>query len=352
MTSKPRIETLGHVASLDGVRAIAVLLVMGYHAALPGFDGGQAGVDMFFVLSGFLITSLLLVERDRNHRINLPAFYMRRVLRLYPALLVAIAGAVALAALRVPIFHTPARGVGNTLGVAPYSLFYTMNIARAMGWNTGGLLAHTWSLAIEEQFYLIWPIVTIIVLGRRSGLQWLLAIATIGAVASASLRAGLFAAGAEKAFVYNATFTHVDGILAGCALGIGWAAYRGVLRRFAHPILPIVVFAVGFVITVRGEHMYTYGYAAFALLTVVLINDMLARPESRAARMLAHRVPVAIGRRSYGLYLYHFPIFVFIGMTGGLLDAAIGFAAAFAAAWFSFAYIERPFLRMKTRWSV
>ena len=221
-----------------------------------------------------------------------------------------------------------------------------------MGWNTGGLLAHTWSLAIEEQFYLIWPIVTILVIGRRSGMRWLLTIAVTGAILSASLRAGLYTAGADTAFVYNATFTHVDGILAGCALGIGWAVHRGTLQRIARPILPLAIFAIGFVITVRGEGMYTYGYATFVVLTFLLIIDLLARPHSVVARVLSHPVPVAIGRRSYGLYLYHWPIFVFLGMTGGLRDAALGFAAAFAAAWFSFAFIERPFLRMKARWSV
>jgi peptidoglycan/LPS O-acetylase OafA/YrhL len=97
--------------------------------------------------------------------------------------------------------------------------------------------------------------------------------------------------------------------------------------------------------------MNTYGFAVIVVLTMLLIVDVLARPESLTARALAHPAPVAIGRRSYGLYIHHFPIFVFIGMDGRLLDAALGITAAFVVAWFSFAVIEQPFLRMKGRWA-
>ncbi len=139
------------------------------------------------------------------------------------------------------------------------------------------MLGHAWSLAIEEQFYLIWPVVAVVLLKRRYGVIRVAQIAAVGAVDSAALRAGLDAGGVRSELLHNATFSHIDGVLAGCAL--------------------------------------------------------------------------AVGRRSYGLYIYHWPIFVFIGMDGRLLDGALGFAAAFIAAWFSFAVIEQPFLRMKGRWT-
>ena len=159
MTTAP--TPLGHVPALDGVRGLGVLAVMGFHAVLPGFAGGDSGVDVFFVLSGFLITSLLLDEQHRSGRIGLAGFYMRRALRLYPALIVTIVGAIALAWARIPIFDASRRGLDATLEAVPYTLFYTMNIPRAAGWTGGGMLGHAWSLAIEEQFYLLWPPVVI-----------------------------------------------------------------------------------------------------------------------------------------------------------------------------------------------
>ena len=140
---------------------------MGFHAGIAGFHGGRAGVDVFFVISGFLITTLLLVERDRSGRIGLGAFYMRRVLRLYPALLAAVAGALLLAYLKMPVFDASSASFDDTLEGTPFALFYTMNLARAADWSSGGFLGHTWSLAIEEQFYLVWPVVVILVLRRR-----------------------------------------------------------------------------------------------------------------------------------------------------------------------------------------
>ena len=214
-------RSLGHLRSLDGLRAVAVLVVMAFHAGIAGFHGGRAGVDVFFVISGFLITTLLLVERDRSGRIGLGAFYMRRALRLYPALLVAVAGALLLAYLKMPVFGASSASFDSTLEGTPFALFYTMNVARAAEWSNGGFLGHTWSLAIEEQFYLVWPVVVILVLRRRGPalLGWL---ALACAVTSAVLRTGLDAAGIDPELLYNATFSHVDGIFAGCALGVLW----------------------------------------------------------------------------------------------------------------------------------
>ena len=207
-----------------------MVLVLAFHASLPGFRGGRAGVDVFFVLSGFLITSLLLVEHDRRDKIDLRAFWMRRALRLYPALIVAIAGALFLAWLKMPVFGATNRSLLETLKAVPFTLFYTMNIPRAAGWSGGGMLGHAWSLAIEEQFYLIWPVVAVALLNRRRGAVRMAQIAVAGAVVSASLRAGMDAAGVRSELLYNATFSHIDGVLAGCALAVGWAMYRGTVR--------------------------------------------------------------------------------------------------------------------------
>ncbi len=288
MNGTKQCERLGHVPALDGIRAIAVVLVLAFHANLPGFRGGRAGVDVFFVLSGFLITSLLLVEHDRRDKIDLRSFWMRRALRLYPALIVAIAGALFLAWLKMPVFGATNRSFLETLKAVPFTLFYTMNIPRAAGWSGGGMLGHAWSLAIEEQFYLIWPVVAVALLKRRRGAVRMAQIAVVGAVVSAALRAGMDAAGVRSELLYNATFSHIDGVLAGCALAVGWAMYRGTVRKFGHPILPPVIAIVGTVIIIRGKDMNTYGFAVIVMLTILLIIDVLARPESLTARALAH----------------------------------------------------------------
>jgi len=168
---------------------------------------------------------LLLVEHDRRGKIDLRSFWMRRALRLYPALVVAIAGALLLAWLKMPIFGATNRSLVETLKAVPFTLFYTMNIPRAAGWSGGGMLGHAWSLAIEEQFYLIWPVVAVVLLKRRYGVIRVAQIAAVGAVDSAALRAGLDAGGVRSELLHNATFSHIDGVLAGCALAVGRRSY-------------------------------------------------------------------------------------------------------------------------------
>jgi peptidoglycan/LPS O-acetylase OafA/YrhL len=342
---------LGRVASLDGMRAIAVLMVMAYHANIPGFDGGNAGVDVFFVLSGFLITVLLLSERTRNGSIRLGAFYMRRALRLYPALGAAVLFAIALAALKMPVFDASSDSLRNTLQMTPFALLYTANIPRAFGWNGGGFLGHTWSLAIEEQFYLVWPVVVIFVMRRRSSLAMLGWIALGCAVSSAVLRAGLDLAGVRSEGLYNATFTHVDGIFAGCALAVVWVMRPAVLAKFASWWLTIAAVIVSAIVVIDGRNMNVYGFAVVVVATLVVLCNLLVRSTSPVAGALSHPAMVAIGQRSYGLYLYHWPIFLFLGLDLRPHILLLGFGGSFAAAWLSYAYVEMPFLRMKRRWA-
>jgi len=342
---------LGHVPALDGARAIAVLVVMGYHANIPGFEGGSAGVDVFFVLSGFLITALLLQEKVRHEAIRLGAFYMRRVLRLYPALIAATMFALALAALKMPIFGASSSSLVNTLQMAPFTLLYTANLPRAAGWNGGGFLGHTWSLSIEEQFYLIWPVVVIVVLHRRSHPAVLGWTALACAIASAVLRGGLDLAGFRSEGLYNATFTHVDGIFAGCALAVLWALRPATLSYLANSWLTLVSVLAAVAAIIHGQNMNVYGFVVVVAATLAVLCSLLARPTSRLSGVLSHPVMVAIGKRSYGLYLYHWPIFLFIGIDSRPHVLALGFGWSFLAAWLSYAYIEKPFLRMKGRWA-
>ena len=221
-TENPREPTaLRFVPGLDGLRGVAVLAVMGFHAGLGPVNGGLLGVDMFFVLSGFLVTSLLLAEHARTGTIKLIAFWGRRARRLLPALLVLLIGIGAYA-----------RWVGGGVppaqlrGDALFTLVYSANwhfIASGQDYfvRFGALspLLHTWSLAVEEQFYLVWPLIALVVLSRfgRRGLGW--AAGVIGA-ASAALCAALYLAGASIDRLYYGTDTRAQSIMVGAVLAV------------------------------------------------------------------------------------------------------------------------------------
>jgi len=251
----------------------------------------------------------------------------------------------------VPIFDASSATFDATAKGVPFSLFYTMNLARAASWSDGGFLGHTWSLEIEEQFYLAWPVIVILLTRSRSGVARLGWLATFCALTSAVLRGVLGRVGIDGELLYNATFSHVDGIFAGCALGVLWFARPDLVRRFAHPAYAAIAVGTATIVIVHGQHMNAFGFAIIVLCTVVGLADLLARRTSVSSTFLSHPVPVAVGRRSYGLYLYHWPIFLFIGIDTRPALVALGFALTFATAWLSFALIERPFLRLKERWS-
>lgn len=341
--------TLGRLPSLDGMRAIAVLLVMYFHAG-TNFSGGRAGVDVFFVLSGFLITALLLEEHDKNNRISLRSFYMRRVLRLYPALVATIGVAVVLAAAKMPVFGGSADALKSTVKATPAVLLYFINFTRAFNWAGGGFLGHAWSLAIEEQFYLVWPFVVILLLRKRSEavVGW---VAFGCAVGSAASRTILDLAGVRSELLYNATFSHVDGIFAGCAMAVLWRRRSDLVARFCNTTTSVIAAIVAAVVIYDGRRMSEYGFAVVVLATTLILGDLATHRTTTQTSLLSHPSLVAIGRRSYGLYLYHWPIFLFIGIDTRLHVFALGFIGAFAAAWLSYGLLETPFLRMKHRWS-
>ena len=338
-------------AGLDGLRAVAIVAVLGTHF---GFLGPIAviGVDLFFVISGFLITSLLLRERDSTGSLAVGAFWTRRALRLLPALACAMvfAGVVALMA-------TPALRHQTMTGL-PWVTFYLGNWHMAAQGGQGlGLLAHTWSLSIEEQFYLLWPLIVTLVAYRTIRSRYAMAI-VLGVLAVADMAYFLWAMNHWSGAYYR-TDTHAMGLLAGCALAFlvnhdgrvlvldgDWARRAQMAATAA-----LVIFAV-LCISQRGRSIMMVGGT---LASLVLVTGIVLVPTGTLTRLLSNRGPVWIGRRSYGIYLYHFPlvlVFVQSHLFHGIEHTgvvAICIAASFLLAAASYRWVELPFLRRKPR---
>jgi peptidoglycan/LPS O-acetylase OafA/YrhL len=309
---------LGYRPALDGLRGIAVLLVLAQHALVPGFArSGTVGVTMFFVLSGFLITTLLLEERERG-RINLGAFYLRRARRLLPALVLFL---VVMAVI----------GVGADM-IAASAFYYAnwLHIAR------DGMepLGHVWSLSVEEQFYILWPLV-LIVLSPTA--RWL----AVGLGVSVVLRMVLWFAG-ETTLAFFSTFTRADGLLGGCLL-----AYAFAVRPW-QPARWMVGAAIAGLVLVSVIGSLDFLVSVGIPLTIAASAVLIAVAAQSSPTVLTWRPLVYVGTISYGLYLWHGPLLSWgrQGVEWWAMGTLI--VGAFAIAAVSYRYVERPFLRRRS----
>lgn len=310
--------------SLDGIRALSVIAVMAFHARVPGFTGGFLGVDVFFVLSGFLITRLLQDEHDRTGGIALLPFYTRRLRRLYPALLVFLSVYLLLAPHAFPL--TPHRKHAMD---AFLTVTYLSDIAQGSGYKFK-YLVHTWSLAAEQQFYLIWPPILLLVL-RLPGHRAVRVLALLFVAATAWRWSNTALLGEDHWRVYYRFDTHATGLLLGCLLAVArveldkrwaWAGFAGL--------------AVAMAAFVQKDIATSVIGLSLAELSAGLI--VAARPGWLGVAPLA-----CIGQLSYGLYLWHYP-----AMRWGRLHEwhwlatfAFGAALALAAAWLSYHLVEK-----------
>lgn len=303
------------IPALDGLRALAIAVVAGYHLDREVVPAGFWGVLLFFVLSGYLITRLLAVERDRTGRIHLGIFYLRRGLRLLPALFIVCIALLA---------------AGSAWSSVAPALGYYGNYARIGGVDLG-LLTHSWSLAVEEHFYLVWPLVIAAVPARhRLRAVGLLALAAVvwRGIAIVVMSAG---------WVYNATDTNAAALLAGCWLAVArptaarWAVWAG----WSVPALAGLVFlpALG----VEGPGFLWGGFLAIAL-SMAAIQFALTRPA-----WLEGRVVVWVGKVSYGLYLWHY---VYIRSD---IPAPVAIVLTFATTAASWYLVELPIQRWRRR---
>lgn len=346
--------TLGHRKALDGVRGLAILLVLAYHIPSLPLGGGFIGVDLFFVLSGFLITTLLLEEWRENGDLNLKAFYVRRTLRLLPALVVVLAAMVAVSALTEP---PPASAAMRTS--AAITLFYSANWFLAFRAYPRPELSATWSLSVEEQFYILWPALLWGMLRAGWSRRAILTAATLGMAASAVARAMVWNATGSFDRVMFGTDTHADGLLAGVVVAL--LVTGGIVPRSAGGVRAlqgaalVVLACIGIFLPLgwSGDaSMFLGGYVAVDVAAAVLVASLVTSPWAGLRAIFEWAPLVWLGRISYGVYLWHFAAPWILSRTGvalgrGYWPAAIGLTIAAAA--LSFCALEQPLLRVKRR---
>lgn len=313
--------------ALTGLRAAAILPVIAYHCKVPLFIGGFYGVDIFFVLSGFLITSLLVAEYEAAGSIDLPRFYISRFLRLTPPLLVCLGVVFAI-------------GLEGPLKVLVAG-FYLTDVVAPFSSHPYGALVHTWSLAVEEHYYFIWPVVLVAVLRTRDPLRWVM---ILFAMATAwRLLTMPFVPGTMTYFRFDA---RLSGLLLGSAVALAGN------RIEISPLTPRLSI---YVLIVAMVSQLVYSQQAFIVFTAVELAAaglLLAclQPQTPVYKALSHPWLVKIGLWSYGLYLWHYPITFWVRQDCPwpvtlLLTLALGFPLAIA----SHHFIEMPIQQFRKR---
>jgi peptidoglycan/LPS O-acetylase OafA/YrhL len=360
---------LGHRPELDGLRGLAVLSVMAVHT--PQFSryvpGGFLGVDLFLVLSGFLITCLLVEEHARRGSIRLRLFYARRALRLLPALWVLL-GALALLALY--------SDVPWAAQISPKTIFRGELLVLCAAGNWAWLfrvdlfvLSHAWTLGLEEQFYLLWPPLLALLLSRRVRRRRVILLVAACILVVAALRTVLWQrfVGLRYSLITSSMATRADALLVGCLVGLlacwnclprrgGWG-HLALQAAGLASLLPLAYLWVH--VQPGAASLYFGGFTLTAAACALLLAAAVSDPPRLVSRLLGAPPLAGLGRLAYGLYLWHFPVFGLLShfvhkvwpsyYPGTRVDLALKFAVSFAAALLSFYCVERPFLRWKAR---
>jgi peptidoglycan/LPS O-acetylase OafA/YrhL len=337
-----------HYNQIDGLRAVAVIPVMIVHCWPTALPGAGVGVDLFFVISGFVITNLLLTEFSETQSISIKNFYIRRALRIMPALL-SVCFAVSAFIVSLAVFEHSVAPLSK-LAIVIAALSSTMNWARAFDITGGSLLGHSWSLSIEEQFYLVWPLTLLFFLKRNISKSKLLAGVILTILFIITWRALLLGDNANFSRVTNGTDTRADEIIIGCSLALsGVQSSRTWIAKFW--FIPMLALLACMTFSRYDDPLlYQTGYLVVMFSSAWLV--LLARDESTAyMNFLQTKLFLWIGRRSYSLYLWHFPIIVGLNMLGfnGAFWGAVCFIGSFFIADASYRLIERPALYLKDR---
>lgn len=356
--SRPVLK-LGYRQELDGLRGISILLIYLHHLYYPLLPGGFFGVDIFFVLSGFLITSLLMEEWSREGSISLKNFYIRRVLRLMPALLflILVTGGFAL------IFLDKRRSIATYQGIW-LTLSYASNWFYAFGhFSADNPLGITWSLAIEEQFYLTWPILLILALRIKLGRRWIIYVLAFAVMFIPLHRRLLIEQGANIFRLYYSSDTRADALLVGCLAGLLFSGNllpnNKRIGIYMKSLAAVAAIFLGYMIgTASWMDLMLYqrgGYTLVALSVAFILIVQIAWPSKAALLFLRFPPLVWIGRISYGLYLWHWPVRWFIYQKKGLPDSVPQLVTAvvlsISLTSLSYYFVEKPFLRWKKLFS-
>lgn len=360
---------MGYQPGLDGIRAIAIIGVLIYHADVDWFPGGFLGVDVFFVLSGFLITTLILEEYDRTGRVDFKRFYIRRAQRLLPALflMLLVVGAVVAFA-----YRDAARAFGTD---AISALLYVTNwwyiVADQSYFEFIGrpaLLNHLWSLAVEEQFYLIWPAVAFLLMrsGQRKRVR---RVAVAAAIVSTAWMATLaitngYPQFADPSRAYFGTDAHAMGLLIGAALATVWRPGRLPTQIAVRPRRILTTVGIVLLAGIAATYAFTSWYSAWLYrggflglaILVAAVIALATHPALPLGRWIGRQPMRYLGQRSYGIYLWHWPIFM---VTRPYLDIPLDGPALFALrigltlgiAELSYRFVEMPIRRgILQRW--
>lgn len=349
-----------YIPALDGLRAFAVLAVIAYHMNLPFARGGLLGVTVFFVLSGYLITSLLLVEWNDSGTIDLKGFWLRRVRRLFPAIVLVLAVSAATFTL---FDHELLTKLRNDL--LPALLWFTnwwyvfQDVSYFQALGAPSPVTHFWSLAIEEQFYVVWPLLLLGMMKAGAKHATLRRATAVLAAASAALMAILYDPLSDPSRVYYGTDTRAFSLLVGAWLAFVWPAYElgetsgsqlnkndlalfdGVGIAACAALLAMVVF-----VDDSSPFLYRGGLLLASLVTATAIAVMV-HPRSRLGKVVGARPLVWIGKRSYGMYLWHYPILLLLNPRNSTTDPspaylALQLAIIVAISALSYRFVENP----------
>lgn len=339
---------------LDGLRGTAILSVLTGHLFESRFRGAWVGVDIFFVLSGFLITSILIAEQESTGAISLKNFYGRRALRLLPALITAVVLTGMLTLLGATPFHTL---TGFTKAAIP-ALFYFSNFSN----TEPGTFVHTWSLSVEEQFYLIWPLVVggvLLVLKPRHRIALILILMATFAAIRFDLEARRF----PWWNLYTWFYTRADVLLAGALVACAASAWPEITNTVVRKLKPLAIVAIAFVgyvfYTTFADHrwLYRWGLTAIALSCALILFIAQFDNNGILARVLRNKILVWFGKHSYGIYVYHMQIFWMMRHVINFGDTKLALVAAtitklvvaLTVSWASYRWIESPALALKDK---
>jgi peptidoglycan/LPS O-acetylase OafA/YrhL len=355
-----RAPTLGRIPAFDGIRAVAVIAVLLFHAGIAWLPGGALGVDVFFVLSGFLITALLLREKAGSGRIALGQFYLRRARRLLPALVVVLLFVAVVWGLLLRAKTPSLRGdeIATLFYVANWRFAYTGQ-SYFDTFSPPSPLRHMWSLGVEEQFYLLWPLIVVLLLARRRNVsRWAIGLVALAFVATL----GESLAGVWTDRMYYGTDTRAIPLLLGAALGAWFAGRPADAPLSARArLLWQVVGCAGAVGTgcafalVHGSSdvLYRGGFVLVGLAVAAVLGAVALVPAGPLAKLLSWQPLRYIGWISYGVYLWHWPLFLLIthertGLGVGAL-LVVRLAATLVAAMLSYHLLELPVRQRRWR---